>query len=597
MGSNKEKIIFKDGVYYFGKGWRQKIGNIDKIYVKGTDYERGFQMGKLLSNEVKEAIDSSILFNSFAKREMPAFLKRLVKKSVFIFKRYLLFRYKKGVESRFKEFPDWVGDIAEGIGHGAGVDSFFIKLINIPGNDEPAVNQPFESSQVHSCCSFAFKGKDGNLYHGKNLDWVPVDKHIDLFCFLQQEDENGNSFSVIGVPGILTGYEFALNSHGISIGLTGRFFRGKYASKLSSTKNLMINLYRYGKNLAHIQKMYNTGTGFDRASSLLISSQSDADAQLFEVSPIGAAITSSKNGIPWTTNTYVHPKLRKYNKHPGTIFGDQFCDPRYKRLEKLLAQNPQTREDAFNILADTLQPGFEERSFLGQASINRFISHVSVLMVRGKEGEGVWIAKARTYSAHHEYSFFDFSDKPQQKTIISDADPLIETPAFKHFKDFSALRESRYYISSQELLEKAEQLVRKEPGNPIFILFLAQNFMKYNKPQLSLDVLNKHPLPWCADYWYCLGQSQKSIQQYENAKINFAKAKTLPSIDGFDELVQLLCLVQLVKVNTHLNLNQEIEVLRKEIKVLQDQFATPHVGMPDYPFINNISEQIENIVM
>lgn len=599
MKKNHDKVSYKNGVYYYRQGWKQQIGDIKKIYVKGTDYERGLQLGKLLSREIKQAYKSYLLYIISKRIKKSHLLNTLIKRALFFIKPLLFLLYRKKAEKLAPKYPSWIMETLEGMARGAGIHPFYLKFAAMPENEDVLGTDHLNYPGMKSCCSFAFTGKDGNIYHGKNLDWLKIEEHIDLLCFQQHEDENGDSFSVIGVPGFLTGYEFGMNSHGISIGLTGRFHRGKRASKLAFTNALELSLLRYGKNLKQIQHMYDTKTGFDRTDGLLISSRHDMDYQLFEVNPMGAAITSSQNGVHWTVNTYIHPKLQKYNKNWGTIYDNQFCDPRYKRLKELLSQNPQTREDAFKILSDTLQPGFENKKFLGQTSINRFISHASALMVRGKqsEAEGVWIAKARTYAASHEYSFFDFSSTPQKTPRIRAADPMIKTGTFKHFKNFMKVRESRYNVSKRKLLAEAKKLAEKEPGNPVFILFLAQNYTWHRYPQRALTVLNRHPLPWCADYWYCFGQCYRQTQQYEEAKKSFTKAMALPSIDGFDRSVRLLCLVQLVKVNTSLKLTHEVERLQKEIKDMQAKFATPNIGMPDYPYLNNIIEQMEEVVM
>ncbi|MCP5108078.1 MAG: hypothetical protein GY950_32120 [bacterium] len=594
--AENNNITSKNGVDYYKKGWKQKIGQITKVYVKGTDYERGVQFGKLLKNEIKSVFKHSLRFNIQVKSDMSFLLKSIFKWFPFLVKPLLFLLYRKKVETRIRKYPDWMVTELEGMARGAGIHPFYLKYLNAVKDEEHLLgNKELFHAPVQSCCSFAFTGWDGNIYHGKNLDWIPIDAYVDLICLQQREDETGNWFSIIQVPGFLDAFEYGMNSHGISIGLTGRFFRGKRASSMALTNAVELEVLRNGKNLKEIQEIYNTKTGFNRSDGLLISSVRDRDYKLFEVSPRGAAVTPSEEGVHITTNTYVHPALRRYDKQWGNIYDNQFCDPRYIRLRQLMQEKPGELEDAFDIIADTLQPGSRDRSFLGQATINRFITHVSAVMVQGKE-TGVWIAKDRTYSAYNEFSYFDFSSTPRETAKIRPADNRIHSEEFKTFKEFIRTRENRYYMSAGKIIEAAEAFVEKDPDNPVFILFLVQNCLKYKRSDQALSVLKKHPVEGLADYWYCLGKCYREQQTREAVKC-FEKAMPLPSIDGFSQLVKVLCLVQLVKLNKKIGLHKEAKQREQELNQMKEKFSTPNIGMPDYPFINNISEQMEDVVI
>lgn len=595
--AEKNNITSKNGVDYYKKGWKQKIGRITKVYVKGTDYERGVQFGTLLKNEIKSAFKHSLNFNIQVKSDISPVFKWVLKRFPFLIKPLLFLLYRKKVETRIRKYPEWMITELEGMARGANMHPFFLKYLNAIGDEENLKgHNELTRSPVQSCCSFAFTGKDGNIYHGKNLDWVPIEGFIHLICLQQREDEEGNWFAVIGVPGFLNAYEFGMNSHGISIGLTGRFFKGKRPASPALTNVVELDVLRNGKNLKEIRGFYNTGTGFNRSDGLLISSVRDRDYQLFEVAPRGAAVTSSENGFLFTTNTYVHPSLRKYDRQWGNIFDNQFCDPRYRRLRELMSGNPRTLEDAFNILKDTVQPDFEHKSFLGQATINRFITHASAVMVRGNEPGvcGVWIATGRTYAAYNEFSFFDFSGTPRETIKTRPSDDSIHTEGFENFRSFIFTRDSRYYISGGQLIKAAEELLEKEPNNPVFILFLAQNYLKYRHPEQAFSILKSHPIEWLADYWFCLGKCRLEMKNgAADAAKYFEKAMTVPSIDGFSPMVKALCLVQLVKANKKLGLASEVKRWEQQLKQMKSKFATPNIGMPDYPFINNISEQLD----
>lgn len=568
-----------------------------KVYVKGNDYERGLQLGKLCAAEIKWVFKSYLNYLIKTKTGVPFPFKWASKWAPFLLKPLLFLVFSRRVREQIDKYPAWMEKELEGMAEGSGMHPFYLKFMNSTGSDKKLLgDRDLHHNGAKSCCSFAFTGKDGNIYHGKNLDWIPVEEFIDLYCLQQREDENGNSFSIIGAPGFLNSFEFGMNSHGISIGLTGRFYRGKRAPKQTLTDAVELNILRFAKNFEDIRTIYDTKTGFSRSDGLLIASRADSDYRLFEVTPMGAAATASRGGVLFNTNTYVHPVFHKNNKQWGNIYNGQFCDPRYKRLQQLTAQQPGTLEDAFHLLKDTVQPGFEHKKFLGQATVNRFITHVSALMIQGKN-PGVWIARDRTYAAANEYIYFDFSSQPQLEEKKKAADDMIHTETFQIFKEFIHLRESRYYISPRKLIRKAHKLLVKEPENPVFILYLAQVYFKHKQFRQALAVLEKHPIAGLADYFYCLGKCRQELKQYQTAGECFLKAMALPSIDGFPELVQALCLVQLVKVNDTLGLPEETRRWKEKLQTMLACFATPDIGMPDYPYINNIVEQMEQVMM
>jgi len=583
----------------FRKGWKQKIGKFTKVFVKGTDYERGLQFGTLMAAEIKIAVKGFIWYIINATPQIPYILKWSKRWLPLLVKPLVFFIYRKSVAERIKKYPEWMRTELEGMARGARIHLFFLQFMNSIADETNLLGDEdlFFSRPLQSCCSFAFTGKDGNIYHGKNLDGVPFVEFVDTMCFQQREDENGDWFAIIGPPGRLDLYEFGMNSHGLSMALTGRFFRGKRASKLALTNAVELKILRFAKNLEDLQKIYHTKTGFDRSDCLLISSYRDRDYRLFEVTPIGAAATPSRDGRLFNTNTYVHQAFHKYNKHWGNIYDNQFCDPRYKRLGALMAGNPGNLEDAFNILSDTVQPGFEQRIFFGQATINRFITYVSALMIRGSSSPGVWIARAHTYSALQEFSFFDFSDQPQKKPVIRPANPIINAPGFSDFEQYIRIRDSKYDVSLDRQINQVEKLLRKEPDNPIYILFTAQGYFKNKKWRAAVQVLEDHPLEWAADYWYCFGKCQIELGEYAQAREKFLKAVNLPGIDGFNQHTETVCVVQMVKVNEKLGLTGEVKRWQKKLADLQAKFATPNIGMPDYPYINNIVEQLEDLIL
>jgi hypothetical protein len=71
----------------------------------------------------------------------------------------------------------------------------------------------------------------------------------------------------------------------------------------------------------------------------------------------------------------------------------------------------------------------------------------------------------------------------------------------------------------------------------------------------------------------------------------------LPGIDGFHQLVKTICLVQLVKISEKTGSGEETQHWKQELEQMKSRFSTPNIGMPDYPYVNNINEQLEQIIL
>lgn len=583
----KQNSVDQNSIEYFHDGWKQKIGNIYKIFLKGDDFERGLQYGCLLADEIKNSINSSIIYFLQSTSYLPGFLKRLS----FLIKPLLKVILAKEVNRLARHYPEWLIREMDGMAKGAGIDAFYIKLVNFYSI------KMVEALNLSSCCAFAFTDKNNAILNCKNLDWIPTREGIDNLKFLIREDEKGKKFAILSIIGFLTGFEYAMNDEGLAITLTGRYYRGKRKKNIYNTTNLEFRILREAKNLADVEEIYLQNSAYNRSHALLISSKKDHDYKLFEISPITFGIVNSGNGILFNTNTYISPALRLCNKQWGAMIDNIITDPRYLKLKEYMKNPPDSLEDAFKILADDQQEGLEAYQFLGKGnSLNRFITNASAVIVSGEQ-EGMWLSKSYTYAGYFPYYFITFSSEPQNHIKERPAHDIINRETFKNFQEYMNIREHRHFWAYNKIISRGMALLKKEPENPVFILFTAQNHIKFKNYNKARQVLKQYPAEYLADYWYCLGKVCYELKNYEEGKMHFSRAMTLPSVDGFELMGQLLCLVQVMKCNKASGLIDEVNNNKAAVKTIQQRFTTKHIGMPDYPYMNNITDSLQELVL
>ncbi|WP_129409178.1 C45 family autoproteolytic acyltransferase/hydolase [Marinitoga lauensis] len=266
----------------------EKVGNLKILYLSGTHSEIGYQHGLALKEEISK------MRNLLSKElENKNFFEKIVI-------RYTMKNYFRSIPSEYKKEMSAIAKAS-----GASLDT--ILLLNIYD----------ELFNLYGCTNVSVWGKksvDGNIIHGRNLDYFLSDKLWNLNVLFVYNATDGNNFISLTWPGLI-GVLTGMNNKGISLG-----------SMTSVSINQQTNgiptgiLYRIimenAKNISDVENILKANKR-TIGNNLMISSKNDKKTVVFEFDSKNLERVESKEWIV-STNHFTTLK-NKEEDYSGSI--------------------------------------------------------------------------------------------------------------------------------------------------------------------------------------------------------------------------------------------------------------------------------------
>jgi tetratricopeptide (TPR) repeat protein len=331
-GSSREKykIVIKDGVRYYGKGYLKYREEIPFIYLKGDPYEIGLQYGALLKEQMKsfydhlDSLENSIMANVY--KESPWYMDIIIKIST-------PFVVKKKLDSFRKRVPkDYLAQL-KGMSEGSGVPLDDILKVTF-GPD------------FISCSSF-IKIVDGRIIHGRNADHDVV-QFFSRYPLIAHYDKDGKhsyiDIGIIGTPFAVTG----INEHGLTLSwsqaTTSR-------SKPFDGKGTMLMFNRILEECRNLSDVDETSKNVDRFVTM-IGSLEDLTGAAYDIVDEKVVRTDMNVGYIYATNRCLSQSMRKeYNSVFDMDWGNS---ARAYTYEQTLSNGGGfTVDDAIRLLSNT----------------------------------------------------------------------------------------------------------------------------------------------------------------------------------------------------------------------------------------------------
>jgi len=349
----------QNGVLNFYKGSMRTIDGIPLLFISGSPYERGYQYGVLLRNEIVENVAYfKTILQSMYGSDWAAFL--------------------NVVYQREEWLPgDWMQKI-HGIADGCGkLDYKDILLIN--------------AMFGVSFCTSAAINVNGEFIHVKNHELGYQTEELP-FLLIVEEDLSGYRMMYI------TGYgagtflpSDGMNDRGISITTNSMPpFEGDV--QIEERDKMSPFLFRYKvlsecTTLAEVENLVKS-FNFVRPNGYIVVSASENQAAKFEINPVEYGVITSNTDHLFLTNHYNIQNMQKY-QHPtiwgygvdlGTSFlNGQTLSPRYNLLiSKYKNLQYTTDKDTLPLLRDSHYFYDLNREYYGFVSVNEDIAATEI---------------------------------------------------------------------------------------------------------------------------------------------------------------------------------------------------------------------------
>lgn len=318
---------------------REDRGAIKVVWLQGTPYEKGYQHGKFLRNEIASLGPEVMQALRFAGRGLG--LGRLAMQRSF-----------PEVVEECRGLADATKDI------GFTMDSCMMVAFGDVYQELFLYSLP--SMLFYSgCSSFVVSGnatRDGRLYHGFTFDQnkKPIDYWVEHPTVFVRQPKDGIPHVYVAMPGAVWG-DNGMNVEGIAVSID--------AAHLQSIDGISL---QGGSNVQVMARVLNQACNFDQAKTLMgtwqrmrgniitISDGKSRQAGVFELTGREMAVRRlDEQGTLYATNHYVAPEMTGQGSTPG-----QSSLLRYKRYTQLL--EPQ---GAYSLYG-TIDPGVMVKKIL-----------------------------------------------------------------------------------------------------------------------------------------------------------------------------------------------------------------------------------------
>lgn len=310
---------------------KQKIGDVPIITVEGSPYQMGYQHGLLLQREIQEMVQT--LHTVTGQTPTP----QGWAKSTYL--NYLALSYFRSIPERYQQEM-------RGLAKGAGVPLRDIILMN-------SYDDIFQLSQCTSLAVWGRYTRNGQIIHGRNLDYLLQDQLWNrqvVFVFKPEEGYPFLSVTWPGVIGVLTG----MNQAGLALGALS-----------SNTPKDSINGVPLGILYREIMQFSQTFSDAEAilnqrkrttGNNLILTSSKERKGIVFELTP-DQVVARSGDGLLGVAN---HFNQLKDENSPEFLQESTYRQHRVEQLAKetFAKSKPMAVKEMIQILDDqVIEPG------------------------------------------------------------------------------------------------------------------------------------------------------------------------------------------------------------------------------------------------
>ena len=477
----------------FGPAFVEKYGNIFVGSFEGTDYEMGYQHGRLLKDEIREGVIPYLYqFAQFLMDEVSSL--KIINDVVKVLAQKFFY------ERIVKAIPDRILDSYIGLADGAGFDRNqlyivvgFADMLQVASGILNRRYKILSLPPIHLCTSIVAWGsatKNGKLVHGRNLDYEAYHRWERFPLIARMKPAKGIPYIFFSSAGVHSGGLTGINDYGLAFNVHTKF-TSQVGFSAPPMQVIGDHLLRNAQTLAEAERIIR-GMHYNCGWTFVISQEKSPFAKAFEIDSKDVMDVKYEGDYLVTTNCYKNQRLKKREISINRTMDINFVS-RLRRIDELAKENYSRIDEKLvvEMLSDNYSPYDKQRRF-ERNTIAQMNTIQSVVM--NVSDRIFYMAEGRAPVCYGKYYAFDWDLKPVftgKRQLYIERNTKI---------DSNGLAALRLYINAaylhnigeeKEVLSYLRESCGKNHDSDFYLMMYAFYLLKDGKHREAIDALNK----------------------------------------------------------------------------------------------------------
>ncbi len=289
-----------------------EMNGIKVVILKGSAYEMGRQHARFFKKELEEGV-------KYVNHSEMGLLMKAARNTGMD---------KVAMQYSYKEIIDECRGMADETGGEWPVDMCVVLSYG------DVILDALKSGKTGTKCSqfvvFGKATKNGEVLHGRNLDWDKIDYLLKYPIIIIRIPDNGIPNMTIGYPGNVAPYT-GINACGLSVGMNEAYAKGDIKKEGRSHNQMVRLILERCHNVQEAEAFIKTQK---QASAENFGMADTSTGRVFEMTATHMGIRNPVKGVLYVTNHFESPEMKSLND--STITKNSSSVKRFVRLHQLL---------------------------------------------------------------------------------------------------------------------------------------------------------------------------------------------------------------------------------------------------------------------
>lgn len=487
------RIAVKGNRRSIGPAYVERYGNIFSGYFEGSDYDMGYQHGRLLKDEIHQGVIPylyhfvEILLNQvFRIKVLKDVIKFLSRK--FFYER-IVGRIPENILHNYIGLADGAGfdrnslyavvGFADMLQVASGIINRSYRLLSLP--------------PIHLCTSIVAYGsatKTGKLMHSRNLDYEAYQVWERYPLIARVSPESGIPYIFFSSAGVHSGGLTGINDYGVAFNVHTNFTSrvGFWGPPMQVVGDYIL---RNSKNLNEAERIIKQ-MRFNCGWTFVISCVDGLSVKAFEVDSKYIRDINSERDYLVTTNCYKNHEMKKGEISINRTMDVNFVN-RLKRAEELVCKYYSRIDE--QILVDILSDNYSlcERGYQYEKNTIAQMSTIQSVVMNVSD-RVFYIADGRSPVCYGRYYAFDSELRPLisgRRQVYIQRSQRVESSKLKALRLYLNAAYLHNIGNEKEISAYLREAVRVNPDSHFYMMMYAFFLTKEKRYKEAQEILNR----------------------------------------------------------------------------------------------------------